>query len=70
MRFINKIETLKDPFIKHIQEGNWLIDYLSDIHICLVPILKIIKSLPSIFKPHYFIKCIKHIVSSIEDKYT
>ncbi|CAD8195435.1 unnamed protein product [Paramecium pentaurelia] len=70
MRFINKIETLKDPFIKHIQEGDWLIDYLLDIHTCLVPILKLIKSLPSIFKPHYFIKCIKHIVQSIEDKYT
>ncbi|CAD8189886.1 unnamed protein product [Paramecium octaurelia] len=70
LRYINKIETLKDPFIRHIQEGDWLIDYLSSTHTCLVPILRIIKSLPSIFKPHYFIKCIKHIVQSIEDKYT
>lgn len=62
LRFINKIETLKDPFIKHIREGDWLINYLSDHHSCLVPILKIIKSLPSVFKPHYFIKSIRHIV--------
>ncbi|CAK93624.1 unnamed protein product (macronuclear) [Paramecium tetraurelia] len=70
LRFINKIETLKDPFIQHIREGDWLIDYLCDNHSCLVPILTIIKQLPSVFKPHYFIKCIKHIVQSIEDKYT
>ncbi|CAD8103028.1 unnamed protein product [Paramecium sonneborni] len=70
MRFINKIETLQDPFIKHIREGDWLIEYLSEHHVCLVPILTKIKSLPKIFKPHYFIKCIKHIVQSIEDKLT
>lgn len=30
MRIINKIETLDHPFIKHIKEGDWLINYLEE----------------------------------------